>query len=203
MAGKFKYRLQKVLEMRAKREDTLKLELSDVQRVEQNEKALLDDLRLREQNTQKGMGQQLAAGRTSEVQMSNDYLTSLKDKITVQEKKWKVAADRVKQAEAAYRKAQRDSEVVKRHKDKIRERWVAEENRKDAIKLDEMTGQMYQARQRRQKESDLEDAEYEEKRALEEAQVPEVALPPESAWIQGFMETGAQEAQRIHAEWNH
>lgn len=199
--AKYKYRLEKVLNMRLKREDDLKLALADVQRIEQTEKALLDDLLTRQSNAQKGMDQQLSQGRTSEVQMSNDYLSSMKEKIEAQEKKAKAAREQVKAAEVTYKKAQRDSEVVKRHKEKSRERWTAEENRKEAIKLDEMSGQMYAARQKRNKESDEADAEYAEQRERESAEL-ESALPPESAWIQGFMDTGAAEAKRIHAEWN-
>lgn len=198
MAGKFQYRLQKVLNMRLKREDNLKLELADVKRVEQAEKEALEELRGREQMSQKQMNDQLAAGRTADVQMSNDYLTSLKDKIAAQEKKWKAAEARVKEVDAAYKKAQRDSEVVKKHKSKMHERWLAEEKRLEALKLDEMAGNMYAAKQRRRIADEEEEAEYNQKR---EAEDQAAAMLAESSWMQGFLQTAQQEAERINSEW--
>lgn len=195
MAGKFQYRLQKVLNMRLKREDNLKLELSDLQRTEQSEKATLDDLKQREQNAQRGMNQQLEAGRTSDVQMSNDYLSSLKDKIAAQEKKWAQAAAKVKETEAAYQKAQRDSEVVKKHKSKMHERWLTEEKRLEGIRSDEMAANMYQAKERKRIASEEEEAEYQAKREQAEAMLAE------SSWMQGFLQTANQEAERLANEW--
>lgn len=193
--AKFQYRLQKVLNMRLKREDNLKLELSDLQRVEQTEKALLDDLKQREQNAQRGMNQQLEAGRTADVQMSNDYLSSLKDKISAQEKKLAMAAAKVKETEAAYQKAQRDSEVVKKHKAKMHERWLAEEKRLEGIRSDEMASNMYQAKERKRIAAEEEEAEYEAKREQAEAMLAE------SSWMQGFLQTANQEAERLANEW--
>ena len=195
MAGKFQYRLQKVLNMRLKREDNLKLELAEVQRSELAEKAALDDLQQREQNAQRDMNQHLEAGRTSEVQRSNDYLTSLKDKISVQEKKWRLAAAKVKQTEEAYKKAQKDSEVVKKHKSKMHERWLTEEKRLEGIRNDEMAANMFQAKERKRIAEEEEEAEYERQREQAEAMVAE------SSWIQGFLQTANQEAERLANEW--
>lgn len=196
--AKFQYRLQKVLNMRLKREDSLKLELADVKRVEQAEKDALDELNQREQLSQKQMNDQLAAGRTADVQMSNDYLTSLKDKIAAQEKKWKAAGAKVKEVETTYHKAQRDSEVVKKHKSKMHERWLAEEKRLDSIKLDEMVSNMTLAKQRRRLADEEEEADYDQKREAEELAAASLA---ESSWMQGFLQTAQQEAERINSEW--
>lgn len=196
--AKFQYRLQKVLNLRVKREDALKLELADAKRVEQAEKEATEELQQREQNSQKQMNDQLAAGRTADVQMSNDYLTSLKDKIAAQEKKWKVAAAKVKEIEVAYHKAQRDSEVVRKHKSKMHERWLAEEKRLESIKLDEMVGNMTLAKQRRRLADEEEEALYDQKR---EAADQAAASLAESSWMQGFLQTAQQEAERINAEW--
>jgi flagellar FliJ protein len=197
MAGKFQYRLQKVLNMRVKREDNLKLELADVKRIEQAEKDALDELKGREQAAQKGMNQQLEAGRTADVQMSNDYLSSLKEKIAAQEKRWKAAADKVAEVDATYRKAQRDVEVVKKHRDKSKERWMAEEKRLEGIRSDEMAANMFQAKQRKRLDEEAEEAEYAERQALAEAMLQE------SSWMQGFLETAHAEASRINNEWGH
>lgn len=198
MAGKFKYRLQQVLNMRVKNEDNLKLALADVKRAAQVEQDLLDDLKLREQNTQRQMNQHLEAGRTADVQMSNDYAASLKDKIAAQQKKLQAAQEKVAQAEVAFKKAQRDSEIIKKHKEKLHERWLAEEKRLEGIRGDEMASNMYQAKQRVRRSQEEEDAEYEERRAaMEQAE----AMLSESAWMQGFLATAQAEAERLNAEW--
>ncbi|MBO9542093.1 flagellar export protein FliJ [bacterium] len=198
MAGKFKYRLQQVLNMRVKNEDNLKLALADVKRAAQVEQDALDDLKLREQNTQRQMNQHLEAGRTADVQMANDYAASLKDKITAQEKKLLLAQQKVEQAQVAYKKAQRDSEIIKKHKEKLHERWLAEEKRLEGIRGDEMASNMYQAKQRVRRAQEEEEAEYEERRAaLEQADL----MLAESAWMQGFLATAQAEAERLNAEW--
>lgn len=203
MASKFRYRLEKVLDMRAKHEDNLKLALADLKRLEQVEKDALDDLKLREQNSQRQMGQQLEAGRTADIQMSNDYLTSLKDKIAAQEKKWKAAEAKVQQMEVAYKKAQRDTEVVKKHRSKTHERWLAEEKRLEAIRTDEMVGNMVQAKLRRRLAEEAEEADYAERQAKDREEQESVAaqMLAESSWMQGFLKTAEQEAERLAAEW--
>ncbi|HEY9897620.1 MAG TPA: flagellar FliJ family protein [Pantanalinema sp.] len=198
MAGKFKYRLQNVLNMRVKNEDNLKLALAELKRALQVEQDLLDDLRLREQTAQRQMNQHLEAGRTADVQMANDYAASFKDKIAAQQKKLQLAQDRVAQGEVAYKKAQRDSEIIKKHKEKLHERWLAEEKRLEGIRGDEMAANMYQAKQRVRRSQEEEDAEYEERRAaMEQSEL----MLAESAWMQGFLATAQAEAERLNAEW--
>lgn len=198
MAGKFKYRLQNVLNMRVKNEDNLKLALADVKRAAQVEQDALDDLKFKEQAAQRQMNQHLEAGRTADVQMANDYAASFKDKITAQQKKLAIAQDRVAQTEAAYKKAKRDSEIIKKHKEKLHERWLAEEKRLEGIRGDEMASNMYQAKQRVRRSQEEEEAEYEERRAaMEQSEL----MLAESAWMQGFLATAQAEAERLNAEW--
>lgn len=197
MAGKFKYRLQKVLDMRVKREDNLKLEVAACKRERDLEQAALDELREREQTSQRQMNDQLAAGRTADVQMSNDYLGALADKIKAQEAKLKAAEAKLQDSETEYKKAQRDLEIVKKHKEKNRERWLAEERRLEGIRLDEMAGNMYALKQRKALDDLAQDEEYEERKAQAEAMA--ASMMAESAWAQGFLQTAQQEAERLNA----
>lgn len=190
MAGKFKYRLQKVLDLRYKREDNLKLELAAVTRARDAEREVLEELTARQTGAQKNMNSQLAAGRTSDVQMSNDYLGALEGKIKAQQKKLETAESKVKETEAEYQKAQREREVVKKHKEKSHERWLTEEKRVEGIRLDEMSSIMYNAKQRRLADEVAEESEREERMAQAE----------ESSWIQGFLDTAHQEAERLTRE---
>ncbi len=198
MAAKFKYRLQKVLDMRVKREDAVKLEVAARKRERDAEKAVLDDLKDRENNSQRQMNDQLAAGRTADVQMSNDYLGALADKIKAQEAKLKAAETRLQETEAEYKKAQRDLEIIKKHKEKNRERWLAEEKRLEGLRLEEMVGNMNALKQRKALEEQAQDEEYEERKAQAESLA--ATMLAESSWAQGFLQTAYQEAERLNAQ---
>lgn len=197
MPAKFKYRLQKVLDMRVKREDSLKLEVAARKRERDAEQAALDDLKERQATSQRQMNDQLAAGRTADVQMTNDYLGALADKIKAQEAKLKAAEARLSEAEADYKKAQRDLEIIKKHKDKTHERWRAEQKRLEDLRMEEMIATMNALKQRKELEDKQQEEEYEERRAQAEAQAQ--AMLAESAWAQGFLQTAYQEAERLNA----
>ncbi len=198
MAGKFKYRLEKVLAMRQKREETLKQELSDAQRIEKRAREALDEMLAQQSLGMRNLGSNLQAGSGADVQASNDYLNALKDKIAVQEKNWKGHRDAMNVADDRYRKAQRDLEIVKKHREKSRDRGLEEEKRLEGIRSDEMASNMFQAKMRRQLADDEETAAYEEARekALQAQQDAEAMLA-ESSWMQGFLSTAAAEAERI------
>jgi flagellar FliJ protein len=197
MAAKFKYRLQKVLDMRVKHEDSTKLEVAARQRERDTEQAMLDDLKERENTSQRQMNDQLAAGRTADVQMSNDYLGALAEKIKAQAAKVKAAETRLQEAEAAHKKAQRELEIIKKHKEKNHERWRAEEKRLEGMRLEEMVGNMNALKQRKALEEQAQDEEYEERKAQAEALAQ--SMIGESAWAQGFLQTAYQEAERLNA----
>jgi flagellar FliJ protein len=197
MAAKFKYRLQKVLDMRVKHEDSTKLDVAARQRERDTEQALLDDLKERENTSQRQMNDQLAAGRTADVQMSNDYLGALADQIKAQAAKVKAAETRLQEAEAAHKKAQRELEIIKKHKEKSHERWRAEEKRLEGLRLEEMVGNMNALKQRKALEEQAQDEEYEERKAQAEALAQ--SMIGESSWAQGFLQTAYQEAERLNA----
>ena len=198
MAGKFKYRLEKVLAMRQKREETLKQELSDAQRIEKRAREHLDELTAQQTLGQRNLGSNLQAGSGADVQRSNDYLNVLKDKVGAQEKVWKSHRDSMNQADERYRKAQRDLEIVKKHKEKNKERWQDEEKRLEGIRSDEMASNMFQAKVRRQRADDEEEAAYEEAlQRAEQGQREAEAMLAESSWMQGFLSTAAAEAERL------
>jgi flagellar FliJ protein len=198
MAGKFKYRLEKVLAMRQKREETLKQELSDAQRIEKRAREHLDELTAQQTLGQRNLGSNLQAGSGADVQRSNDYLNVLKDKVGAQEKVWKSHRDSMNQADERYRKAQRDLEIVKKHKEKNKERWQDEEKRLEGIRSDEMASNMFQAKVRRQRADDEEEAAYEEAlQRAEQGQRESEAMLAESSWMQGFLSTAAAEAERL------
>jgi colicin import membrane protein len=196
MAGgnkKFQYRLAKVLTLREKKEDKVKREKAAAERERDRERDALDELNTRLSGAKKAIGNSLSAGQSANVQMGNDYAASLEKKIAEQEKKVKAAEAKVEELEKAKTLATRDVKILEKHKEKNQERWKAEEDRKDAIALNEMANQGYLKRVNRQKEEDEEEEERLAKLAAEEAAMAE------SPWISGLMATAQAEHDRREA----
>lgn len=154
MAGKFQYRLQKVLALRERREEDAKQELSAGERDRNRQQALFDDLKHKLTSAQKQMGQQLQGGQASAVQMSNEYIGSLEEKLKAQEKRLRMAQEGVDRLSAKVKLASRERFILEKHRDNSKAAWQAEENRLEALRLDEMAGQMYLARKRRDAENE-------------------------------------------------
>lgn len=190
MADKFKYRLGKVLDLREKKEEKAKQDKAASQRDRDRERDALDELKTRLTGAKKSMGSALSAGQTANVQMGNDYSAALEKKIVDQEKKVKVADERVVQLEKEQVLATRDVKILEKHKDKVKSIWKDKEDRKEAISLDEMAINGYLKKRIRNQE----EIEEEEDRLVRNA---EQAVPEhDSPWISGLMETANQEAAR-------
>ncbi len=195
MADKFQYRLGKILALREKKEDKIKREKGTAERERDHERDALDELKTRLSGAKKAIGNSLAQGQTANVQMGNDYASSLEKKIEEQAKRVKAAELKLEELEKSLTLATRDVRILEKHKEKSREVWKTEENRKDAIKLDEMANQGYLKRIGRQKEEDEE-----EEARLAALDAAEAAAAAESPWITGLMESAAQEAQRRYGD---
>lgn len=194
MADKFKYRLGKVLSLRERKEDKLKRDKGAAERERDRERDALDELKTRLTGAKKAIGNSLAQGQTANVQMGNDYAASLEKKIEEQEKRVKAAEQKVEELDKTLILATRDVKILEKHKEKSRERWKLDEDRKEAINLNEMANQGYLKRVNRQKEED------EEEEARQAALAAAEAAAAESPWITGLMQSAASEAQRREAQ---
>ncbi|MBM3270280.1 MAG: flagellar export protein FliJ [Candidatus Sericytochromatia bacterium] len=189
MADKFQYRLGKVLTLREKKEDKLKRDKAAAERERDRERDALDELQARLVAAKRAIGSSLSAGQTANVQMGNDYASSLEKKIEEQEKKLKAAQQKVDDLEKALTLATRDVKILEKHREKSRDRWKAELDRKEAITLNEMATQGYLKRVNRQNEEDQEEEARLAALAAEEAMA-------QSAWISGLMQSSEAEARR-------
>ncbi len=186
MPDKFRYRLGKVLDVRVLKEDRTKRELATAERERDRERDLLDALQARLSASQKAVGNSLASGQTANVQMGNEYSAALGTKIAEQAKRVKAAEDRIAELEKAVKLATRDVKILEKHKDKSKERWQLEENRKEANWINELAVQGYLKRERRRLEDEAEEAEHE----------AQLAADGGSAWITGLMAAAEAEADR-------
>ncbi len=194
MADKFKYRLGKVLTLREKKEDKLKRDKAAAERERDRERDALDELTTRLGAAKRSIGSSLSAGQTANVQMGNDYAAALEKKIEEQEKKLKAAQTKVDEFERLLNLATRDVKILEKHREKSRERWRFEEDRKEAIVLNEMATQGYLKRVNRQNEEDAE----EEARQAAMASAEEAMT--QSAWISGLVQSADEEARRRKAQ---
>ncbi len=186
MPDKFRYRLGKVLDVRVLKEDRTKRELAAAERERDHERDLLDELQTRLSASQKAVGNSLASGQTANVQMGNEYSAALEKRIAEQEKRVKAAEDRIVELEKTVKLATRDVKILEKHKEKSRERWQLDENRKEAIWLNELAVQGYLKRERRRLEDEAEEAEHE----------AQMAADTGSAWISGLLASAEAEARR-------
>lgn len=186
MADKFRYKLGKVLDLRERKEDKTKKDKAVAERERDRERDALDELKTRLSASQKAVGNSLANGQTANVQMGNDYSAALEKKIAEQEKRLKEAEIRLVDLEKAVTLATRDVKILEKHKDKSKERWQVEENKKEAKNLDEMAVQGYLKREKRRLEDEAEEARYQE----------QATGAPESSWIAGLMASAESEAMR-------
>lgn len=185
MPGKFRYRLQKVLEFRAKREEQAKQALSDAKHQRDVQQDLLDQLTARHQGAQRQLGNQLQSGRSGDVQMSNDYVTALEEKIKAQKAALAKAELAMQEANKHFVLASKDAKILDKHREKERGKWVNEEKRLEAINLDEMASTSY-LKKKKQEELDKEEEAEEESRMSASA----------SPWIDGLLAS----AKRVQEE---
>lgn len=189
MAG-FRYRMQKVLDFRLRKEEDAKQALSAAKHQCEVEQDALDQLNARLTSAQKQMNQQLQGGRSGDVQMSNDYAKSLEDKIKIQQTKLKKAETAREEAQKKYVEASKERTIMEKHREKEFKKWQDEEKRLEGIRLDEMASTGF-LKKRRQEQADR------ELEGLDEDGEPIVEVSANhSPWIEGLL----QSAQRMNQE---
>lgn len=188
--ARFRYRMQKVLDFRLRKEEDAKQALSGAKHQCDVEQDALDQLNARLASAQKQMNQQLQGGRSGDVQMSNDYAKSLEDKIKAQQAKLKKAETAREDAQKNYIQASKDRTILEKHREKEFKKWQDEEKRLEGINLDEMASTGFLKKRRIEQE----DRELE---GLDEDGEPIVEVSENhSSWIEGLL----QSAQKMRDE---
>ncbi|MBU6427751.1 MAG: flagellar export protein FliJ [Cyanobacteria bacterium REEB65] len=173
MAGKFRYRLGKALELRVHKEDKAKRDRAAAERERDAERDLLDQLKARLVAAKKVMADSLATGQVANVQLGNDYAATLEKKISDQERRLTDAQSRLTELAEDVRLASRDVKILEKHRERTREAWQAEENRSEAKALNEMAIHGYRKRELQRLDAEL-----------------------ESSWVAGLLQAAEVEAVR-------
>lgn len=162
---KFRYRLQKVLDLRQRKEDQLKLDLAAATRLRDSEVVKLNQMVDRRQKAQKALEGHLAEGAIAEVQMTNDFIQAVTAKVDAQNRSVARASATVEETRKKLLEASKERQIMEKHKEKQKEVWMIEQKKLEAKVADEQAGNIFNLARRKREEDLQEEARYEEGRA--------------------------------------
>jgi flagellar FliJ protein len=171
-SNKFKYRLEKVLDFRARKVEKLQAELALAIRDRDTEVAMLNALSEKRGKAQKSLEGYLTRGEIAEVQQTNTFLENIAKKIETQTKIVSKMNENVELIRKKLVIASKEKKIMDKHKEKKHEEWKAEMARIEAKKLDEMAGTIFRknlGKKLMTMEEEERRLETQEKRALLEA----------------------------------
>lgn len=140
---KFKYQLERVLDFRTRKVDTLQAELALAIRDRDTEVAMLNALNEKRGKAQKSLEGYLARGEVAEVQATNTFLENLANKLEAQERVVSKMNETVEEIRKKLVVASKEKKIMEKHKEKKHEEWKVEQGKIEAKKLDEMAGTIY------------------------------------------------------------
>jgi len=143
VAQKFQYRLEKVLDFRTRKVETLQAELALAIRDRDTEVAMLNALSEKRQKAQKSLEGYLARGDVAEVQQTNSFLENMANKIESQSKMVAKMNENVELIRKKLVVASKEKKIMEKHKEKKHEEWKLEQAKIEAKKLDEMAGTIF------------------------------------------------------------
>ena len=133
---KFQYRLQKVLDFRERKVETLQAELALAIRDRDTEVAMLNALNEKRQKAQKSL-------EGAEVQQTNTFLENMAKKIESQNKIVVKMNENVELIRKKLVVASKEKKIMDKHKEKKHEEWKVEQAKIEAKQLDEMSGVIF------------------------------------------------------------
>ena len=140
---KFKYRLEKILDFRTRKVETLQAELALAIRDRDTEVAMLNALSEKRQKAQKSLEGYLARGDVAEVQATNTFLENMAKKIESQNRVVSKMNDSVELIRKKLVVASKEKKIMEKHKEKKHEEWKVEQAKIEAKQLDEMAGTIF------------------------------------------------------------
>jgi flagellar FliJ protein len=153
---KFKYSMQKILDMRIRKEDELKAQLAACIRTRDLEVAALNTLVEKRAKAQKSLEGYLARGEVAEVQNTNLFLQNIASKIDNQNRIVAKANQKVEDVRKKLTIAAKEKKIIEKHKEKKFEEWKEEFKKWEAKQMDEIATQIV-SRKMRAKEDILEE----------------------------------------------
>lgn len=153
---KFVYQMQKILDMRERKESQLKAELANCIRTRDLEVAALNTLVEKRTKAQKSLEGFLARGEVAEVQNTNIFLQNMAGKIDNQNRVVSKANLKVEEVRKRLTIAAKEKKIIEKHKEKKHEEWKEDFKKWENKLMDEIAGQIFN-RQRKRAEEVLEE----------------------------------------------
>lgn len=159
---KFIYSMQKILDMRIRKEDQLKAELAGCIRTRDLEVAALNTLVEKRGKGQKALEGYLSRGEVAEVQNTNLFLQNLASKIDNQNRVVSKSNLKVEDVRKKLTIAAKEKKIIEKHKEKKNEEWKEEFKKWEAKQMDELASQIFNRQFKKKAEVLEEDLRYEE-----------------------------------------
>lgn len=137
---RFRYRLEKVLEIKRKKEDEEKEKLGKLIQEEAHERQVKAQLEHQLQQTHIEVRTKQAVGQVSvnELRFYPQHIKNLEQKIEYQEMRLKELAIRIVEQRENLRKAVMERKAYEKHKENCQEAWQAEQDYEEAKMIDEL-----------------------------------------------------------------
>ena len=137
---RFVYRLQKILEFKEKQEEEEKEKLAKLMEQEVEERRIKAQLEQKLIEVQTLLRKKQAEGTilVEELRFYPGHIKDIQNRIKNQELRLRELAIRIKEQRNALMKAAQERQVYEKHKEKCQEEWQAEQDRAEAIMLDEL-----------------------------------------------------------------
>ncbi|MBC7473046.1 MAG: flagellar export protein FliJ [Candidatus Sericytochromatia bacterium] len=159
---RFVYQLQKILDMRTRKEDQLKAELAGSIRTRDLEVAALNTLVEKRGKAQKSLEGYLSRGEVAEVQNTNLFLQNLTGKIDNQNRIVTKSNLKVEDVRKKLTQASKEKKIIEKHKEKKNEEWKEEFKKWENKLMDEIASQIFNRQMRKKEDVLQEDTRYQE-----------------------------------------
>ena len=159
----FRYQLQKVLDLIERKEKEVDAKVMAAAAKRDLEQAKLDELDVRKNAAQKGLGAQMAAGATPDVAASNDYIQMLGQKQEQQKRSLAMARQELEAIQEIQTQVRRERSKLEKHKEMKLVEHQAVVKKKEAQRIDEMAGTIFMKRRNALEAENIELAERLEK----------------------------------------
>jgi len=159
---KFMYSMQRILDMRERKEDQLKAELAGSIRTRDLEVAALNTLVEKRGKGQKALEGYLSRGEVAEVQNTNLFLQNLASKVDNQNRTVTKSNLKVEDVRKKLTIASKEKKIIEKHKEKKNEEWKEDVKKHENKQMDDIASQIFNRQLRKKEDIMEEDLRYQE-----------------------------------------
>lgn len=159
---KFMYQMQRILDMRTRKEDQLKAELASSIRTRDLEVAALNTLVEKRGKAQKALEGYLSRGEVAEVQNTNLFLQNLSGKVDNQNRVVTKSNLKVEDVRKKLTIASKEKKIIEKHKEKKEEEWKEEVKKWENKQMDDIASQIFNRQLRKKEDVREEEERYQE-----------------------------------------